>query len=112
MAPATAEEKWEPINRLWASEVSICLHEKNNSCVFQVIEYVGQRIRPLIADIREKHYETLGIGSSYLFRIDSESIIDATKCGNLARFINHSCNVSILLSFLYQPRTCRIIYEF
>ncbi|CAG0885484.1 unnamed protein product [Cyprideis torosa] len=57
-----------------------------------VIEYVGQRIRPLIADIREKQYETIGIGSSYLFRIDSESIIDATKCGNLARFINHSCN--------------------
>ncbi|GFO09816.1 histone-lysine N-methyltransferase setd1b-like [Plakobranchus ocellatus] len=57
-----------------------------------VIEYVGQKIRQPIADLREKHYEKTGIGSSYLFRVDHETIIDATKCGNLARFINHSCN--------------------
>lgn len=59
-----------------------------------VIEYVGQMIRPVVADLRETKYEAIGIGSSYLFRIDLETIIDATKCGNLARFINHSCNVS------------------
>lgn len=59
-----------------------------------VIEYVGQMIRPVVADLRETQYEAIGIGSSYLFRIDLETIIDATKCGNLARFINHSCNVS------------------
>lgn len=59
-----------------------------------VIEYVGQMVRPSIADLRENQYENIGIGSSYLFRIDVETIIDATKCGNLARFINHSCNVS------------------
>ena len=39
----------------------------------------------------------MGIGSSYLFRVDLETIIDATKVGNLARFINHSCNVSIFV---------------
>lgn len=60
-----------------------------------VIEYVGQMVRPSVADLRESKYEAIGIGSSYLFRIDLETIIDATKCGNLARFINHSCNVSI-----------------
>lgn len=69
-----------------------------------VIEYVGQMIRPVVADLRERQYEATGIGSSYLFRIDLDTIIDATKCGNLARFINHSCNVSthnffILLHF-------------
>uniref|UniRef100_A0A182VQ29 [histone H3]-lysine(4) N-trimethyltransferase n=1 Tax=Anopheles minimus TaxID=112268 RepID=A0A182VQ29_9DIPT len=57
-----------------------------------VIEYVGQMVRPSVADLRETKYEAIGIGSSYLFRIDMETIIDATKCGNLARFINHSCN--------------------
>jgi histone-lysine N-methyltransferase SETD1 len=62
-----------------------------------VIEYVGQMVRPSIADLRESKYEAIGIGSSYLFRIDLETIIDATKCGNLARFINHSCNVSKIL---------------
>lgn len=60
-----------------------------------VIEYVGSGIRQSVADLREKKYEKSGIGSSYLFRVDSETIIDATKCGNLARFINHSCNVCI-----------------
>ncbi|KAG7332049.1 hypothetical protein KOW79_003883 [Hemibagrus wyckioides] len=57
-----------------------------------VIEYVGQSIRQVIADMRERRYEQEGIGSSYLFRVDQDTIIDATKCGNLARFINHSCN--------------------
>ena len=60
-----------------------------------VIEYVGQVVRPVISDVREKRYEKQGIGSSYLFRIDQDYVVDATKCGNLARFINHSCDVSI-----------------
>ncbi len=59
-----------------------------------VIEYVGQMIRQSVADLREKRYEALGIGSSYLFRVDADAIVDATKYGNLARFINHCCNVS------------------
>lgn len=49
----------------------------------------------VIADMREKRYEDEGIGSSYMFRVDHDTIIDATKCGNFARFINHSCNVSV-----------------
>lgn len=56
-----------------------------------VIEYVGEIIRQKVADEREKRYELSGIGSSYMFRIDDDTIIDATKKGNLARFINHSC---------------------
>ncbi|XP_062840971.1 histone-lysine N-methyltransferase SETD1A [Trichomycterus rosablanca] len=56
-----------------------------------VIEYVGQNIRQMVADTREKRYAQEGIGSSYLFRVDHDTIIDATKCGNLARFINHCC---------------------
>ncbi|KAJ8253610.1 hypothetical protein COCON_G00202220 [Conger conger] len=56
-----------------------------------VIEYVGQNIRQMVADNREKRYAQEGIGSSYLFRVDHDTIIDATKCGNLARFINHCC---------------------
>lgn len=48
----------------------------------------------MVADNREKRYAQQGIGSSYLFRVDHDTIIDATKCGNLARFINHCCTVS------------------
>ncbi|KAL0489521.1 histone-lysine N-methyltransferase [Acrasis kona] len=57
-----------------------------------VIEYVGEIVRQQVADVREKRYERMGIGSSYLFRLDDEYIIDATTRGNLARFINHSCD--------------------
>lgn len=57
-----------------------------------VIQYVGEYIRHHVADKREKRYEVQGIGSSYLFRVDDDYIIDATKKGNLARFINHSCD--------------------
>lgn len=63
-----------------------------------VIEYVGHVIRPVISDVREKRYEKQGIGSSYLFRIDGENVVDATKRGNLARFINHSCDVRPYIS--------------
>ena len=65
-----------------------------------MIEYVGAVVRQSVADIREKRYEQMGIGSSYMFRVDADTIIDATKCGNLARFINHCCNVSIEVSGL------------
>ncbi|KAL8234225.1 hypothetical protein R6Q59_020325 [Mikania micrantha] len=56
-----------------------------------VIEYVGELIRSRISDIRERHYEKTGIGSSYLFRLDDGYVVDATKRGGIARFINHSC---------------------
>lgn len=57
-----------------------------------VIEYVGEIIRAAVADKREKVYERQGIGSSYLFRIDEDLVVDATKKGNLGRLINHSCD--------------------
>jgi hypothetical protein len=60
-----------------------------------VIEYIGEIVRQKVADTREKYYEQRGIGSSYLFRIDDDTIIDATMTGNLARFINHSCDVRL-----------------
>ncbi|KJR89190.1 histone-lysine N-methyltransferase SETD1 [Sporothrix schenckii 1099-18] len=56
-----------------------------------IIEYVGQEVRQSVATIRERAYIRAGIGSSYLFRIDDATVIDATKKGGIARFINHSC---------------------
>lgn len=75
-----------------------------------IVEYVGQKVRINVADTREKTYEKMGIGSSYLFRMDNELVIDATKMGNLARFINHSCMVSFRIFFFFrfqhQPSLC------
>ncbi len=59
-----------------------------------VIEYVGERIRQPVAEMRERRYIKNGIGSSYLFRIDEHTVIDATKKGGIARFINHCCEPS------------------
>ncbi|TQV99108.1 histone-lysine N-methyltransferase, H3 lysine-4 specific [Cordyceps javanica] len=56
-----------------------------------IIEYVGEEVRQQISEIRENRYLKSGIGSSYLFRIDENTVIDATKKGGIARFINHSC---------------------
>ncbi|KAL9619604.1 MAG: hypothetical protein Q9160_005791 [Pyrenula sp. 1 TL-2023] len=56
-----------------------------------IIEYVGEKLRQEIADTREANYDRQGIGSSYLFRIDENTVVDATKRGGIARFINHSC---------------------
>jgi SET domain-containing protein len=70
----------------------------------QVIEYIGEVIRSATADHREQVYEATGIGSSYLFRVDNDNVIDATKKGNLARFINHCCDVRPASS--RPPRPC------
>ncbi|KAL7672577.1 hypothetical protein ACOME3_007461 [Neoechinorhynchus agilis] len=56
-----------------------------------VIEYMGEQIRESVANVRETEYEKRGIGHSYMFRVLGDIIIDATVKGNLARFINHSC---------------------
>lgn len=56
-----------------------------------IIEYIGEVIGSGLGDGREKDYDKHGIGC-YLFRLDNETIIDATKKGNIARYINHSCD--------------------
>eukprot|EP00906_Rhabdomonas_costata_P034531 RCo048587 len=56
-----------------------------------VVEYVGERIRSSMADIREQRYRQMGLSSTYLFKASDYEVIDATMKGNLARFINHSC---------------------
>lgn len=58
-----------------------------------VVEYVGELIREHIGDEREETYakEQGGDGSCYMFRLDEELIVDATRKGSMSRFINHSC---------------------
>lgn len=69
------------------------------SCAFQVVEYVGEIVGLRLADKRENEYQSgkrLQYKSAcYFFRIDKEHIIDATRKGGIARFVNHSCLVII-----------------
>lgn len=56
-----------------------------------IVEYRGILIGNKVADKREKEYEKAKIGSDYMFRIDADTVCDATRHGNVARFINASC---------------------
>ncbi|CAL5355249.1 unnamed protein product [Camellia sinensis] len=60
-----------------------------------VVEYVGEIVGLRVADKRENKYQfgrKLQYKSArYTFRIDKEHIIDATRKGGIARFVNHSC---------------------
>ncbi|KAA0192146.1 Histone-lysine N-methyltransferase MLL3 [Fasciolopsis buskii] len=64
-----------------------------------VIEYIGELIRSELANKREKVYEAHNRGI-YMFRLDEDTVIDATVCGGLARYINHSCQPNCYAEFL------------
>jgi [histone H3]-lysine4 N-trimethyltransferase SETD1 len=74
-----------------------------------IIEYVGEKVRQKVADLRELKYEKQGIGSSYLFRMVDDEIVDATKKGGIARFINHSCNPNCTAKIIKVEGTPRIV---
>lgn len=40
---------------------------------------------------RSKEYKKNAMGN-YIFKISTNRYVDATKCGSLARYINHSCS--------------------
>lgn len=44
-----------------------------------------------------------------MFRLDEERVVDATLCGGLARYINHSCNPNCVAEIVEVERDLRII---
>jgi histone-lysine N-methyltransferase SETD1 len=83
--------------------------EENIAINDMIIEYVGEKVRQRVADLREKKYDLQGVGSSYLFRIDEDTVIDATKMGGIARFINHSCTPNCTAKIIRVDGTKRIV---
>ncbi|KAJ5172277.1 hypothetical protein N7492_004870 [Penicillium capsulatum] len=83
--------------------------EENISANDMIIEYVGEKVRQQVADMRERRYLKSGIGSSYLFRIDENAVIDATKRGGIARFINHSCTPNCTAKIIRVDGSKRIV---
>ena len=59
----------------------------------RVIEYVGERISHAEADRRHGD-KPLEDNHTFLFTVDSRTVIDAGTGGNAARFINHSCDAN------------------
>ncbi|XP_003378001.1 putative SET domain protein [Trichinella spiralis] len=73
-----------------------------------VIEYVGEVIRNEVAERREKSYQKRNRGV-YMFRLDSDHVIDATVAGGPARYINHSCDPNCIAERIDFDRESRIV---
>lgn len=57
-----------------------------------VIEYVGELVRPSVADVRERTlYNSMVGAGTYIFQLNWNDCVDATRSGNLAHLLNHSC---------------------
>jgi len=74
-----------------------------------VIEYIGLLIRNEISERNERHYEQQNRGGVYMFRLDDNTVIDATLQGGLARYINHSCNPNCVAEQVQIDRENKII---
>ncbi|MBM4234239.1 MAG: SET domain-containing protein [Gammaproteobacteria bacterium] len=57
----------------------------------RVIEYLGERVTHQEADERYEVHDP-NDNHTFLFIVDSKTVIDAGVGGNAARFINHSCD--------------------
>ncbi len=57
----------------------------------KIIEYLGERVSHAVADARYagKHHED---NHTFLFTVDSRTVIDGGVDGNEARYINHGCD--------------------
>lgn len=82
-----------------------------------VIEYVGEVIRHSLANIRERRLEeqlraagSQEMASSYFFRLDLVHVVDATLIGNLARFVNHSCDPNCTAKVVQLEGTAHIVF--
>ncbi|KAM8849356.1 histone-lysine N-methyltransferase 2C isoform 1-T1 [Spinachia spinachia] len=73
-----------------------------------VIEYNGTVLRNEVAIRKEKSYKSQN-RTMFMFRIDSEHVVDATRTGGLARYINHSCAPNCVAEVVTFERGYKII---
>ena len=74
-----------------------------------IVEYRGELIGNAVCERREVEYEAAKIGSDYMFRIDALNVCDATKQGNVARFLNASCDPNCQTKIITLDGTKRIV---
>lgn len=75
-----------------------------------VVEYVGELLRRLVSDVRELAYVRQGQGDSYMFRLNADTVIDATRKGAVARFINHSCEPNVVARVISVDGAPKIVF--
>lgn len=57
-----------------------------------IAEYLGELINNREATRRRNQKLKANDKNSYLMRLEADQYLDAEHCGNLLRFLNHSCN--------------------
>ncbi|XP_019900094.2 histone-lysine N-methyltransferase 2C isoform X3 [Esox lucius] len=73
-----------------------------------VIEYTGTVLRNEVAIKKQRTYKSQNHGV-FMFRIDSEHVVDASQTGGLARYINHSCTPNCVAEVVTFERGYKII---
>ena len=58
-----------------------------------LMECVGEVVRRPVASMREAAAAARGVNdvACYVLALDADHVVDTTKSGNPARFVNHSC---------------------
>lgn len=89
-APAAPKNKWIIVRNSKVHGYG-CFARRDIPKGTRVIEYLGERISHKEADRR---YEGADVNDNhtFLFIADRKTVIDATRKGNEARFINHHCD--------------------
>ncbi|KAJ2516885.1 hypothetical protein H4217_004307 [Coemansia sp. RSA 1939] len=62
-----------------------------------IMEYMGELVTATDFRKRTRVYQSEGIQHHYFMAVDNRNVIDATRKGCIARFINHSCNSNCML---------------
>ncbi|KAI3467984.1 hypothetical protein Pfo_024647 [Paulownia fortunei] len=79
-----------------------------------VVEYVGEIVGLRVADRRESEYHSgkklQHKSACYFFRIDKEHIIDATRKGGIARFVNHSCQPNCVAKVISVRNEKKVVF--
>ncbi|XP_040383333.1 uncharacterized protein LOC102721579 isoform X2 [Oryza brachyantha] len=79
-----------------------------------VVEYVGEIVGQYVADKREIEYQSgkrqQYKSACYFFKIDKEHIIDATRKGGIARFINHSCQPNCVAKIISVRNEKKVVF--
>jgi uncharacterized protein len=63
----------------------------------RIIQYLGEKISAEECDRREELYGELGV--TYLFDLENGYAIDGGVNGNIAAYINHSCDPNCVIEF-------------
>uniref|UniRef100_A0A7E4VA87 SET domain-containing protein n=1 Tax=Panagrellus redivivus TaxID=6233 RepID=A0A7E4VA87_PANRE len=72
-----------------------------------LINYEGEYITSEEADRREHKRKGKYVKSTYMFRVNKDLIIDATRKGNDAKFVNHMCEPNVEARTCFRTKTTR-----